>query len=294
MALTRSALTPRGFDAQDAAAVLDVINADRLPGQPMCTEAMLSEAVAGRSPVDSGWWAELDRLAVDVLRDGQGHIRGAVSYAHRARDGAGVILWLHGREEPVVVDALLDHAMGRLGDTASVTAFEFAGALAVGLEGLPVRHRPATRRALLARGFVEADLWRYMRRELPATDLPRDQRTQAAHVEADPENPGWRVEVRDADGTLLGDAQVSVAAPGVGVLWWIGVEPPHRGKGLAWPLLGSALEVLHEHGAQEVILFVDDDAPPDDPERGRGAANALYDRAGFTEIDRLCSYRRTP
>jgi hypothetical protein len=56
--------------------------------------------------------------------------------------------------------------------------------------------------------------------------------------------------------------------------------------------LGSALEALHRQGAQEAILFVDDDAPADDAERGRGAANAMYDRAGFVEIDRLCSYTR--
>ena len=289
MGAARSVLTPRAYRAADTAAVLNVINSDLVPGQPWCTEAMLSVAAAGRSPVDSGWWAELDRLAVDVLCDGQGSVHGAVSFARRARDGAGLILWLHGRENPVVVDVLVDHAIGQLADTRSVGAFEFASALTVGLEGLPVRHRPVTRQSLLARGFGEADLWRYMRRDLPAADLPRVHETQ---VMPDPDNPGWRVEAHGRDGALLGDAQVSVAAPGVGVLWWIGVEAQHRGQQVGWSLLGSALDVLHQQGAREVILYVDDDAPPDDPERGRGAANALYDRAGFTEVDRLCSYRR--
>ncbi|HWE91878.1 MAG TPA: GNAT family N-acetyltransferase [Pseudonocardiaceae bacterium] len=289
MALARSVLTPRSFDVQDTAAVLGLVNADRIPGQPLCTDAMLSEAVTGRSPVDSAWWAELDRLVVDVLCDSRGVVRGAVSYARRARDGAGLILWLHGREEPAVIEALLGHATGRLGRASSVAAFEFASALTVGLEGLPVRHRPVTRDALRARRFAEADLWRYMRRDLPAADLPR---CHDADVLPDPEHPGWRVEVRGSDGVRVGDAQVSVAAPGLGVLWWIGVAASHRGQGLGWSLLGSALDVLHQHGAREVILFVDDDASADDPERGRGAANALYDRAGFAEIDRLCSYRR--
>lgn len=289
MAITQSALTPRAFGVEDAAAVVDLINADAVPGQPACTEVMLAEAVAGRSPVDSGWWAELDRLAIDVLCDSEGAIVGAASYAQRARDGAGLILWLHGREEAAVVAALLDHAMKRLASTTTMEAFEFASALTVGLEGLPVRHRPATRQALLDRGFVEADLWRYMRRELPARDLSP---ARDALVAPDPEQPGWRIDVRGQDGAHLGDAQVSIAAPGLGVLWWISVEAPHRGKRLGWSLLGSALDVLYQHGAQEAILFVDDDAPPDDPERGRGAANALYDRAGFIEVDRLCSYRR--
>ena len=291
--MTRPVLTPRAMGAADAVAVLDVINVDRLPGQPTCTEAMLSDAVAGRSPVDSAWWAELDRLAVDVLLDGQGVVRGVVSYARRARDGAGLILWLHGREDVAVVDALVDHAIGQLSGAASVNAFEFASALTVGLEGLPARHRPVTRKTLLAKGFVEADLWRYMRRDLPATDLVTENRNDVStRVLLDSDDSGWRIEVRRPDETLLGDAQVSLAAPGLGVLWWIGVEPPHRGQRLSRFLLSSALDVLRQHGAHEVILFVDDDAPANDPERGRGSANALYDRAGFAEIDRLCSYQR--
>lgn len=82
-------------------------------------------------------------------------------------------------------------------------------------------------------------------------------------------------------------------APPIGVLWWIGVDPAHRGQGHGCQILASALDLLHQNGAREVILYVDDDAPGDDPERGRRAANALYDRAGFTEVDRLCFYQLT-
>jgi hypothetical protein len=66
-----------------------------------------------------------------------------------------------------------------------------------------------------------------------------------------------------------------------------------RGSHLGHPLLGSALALVHQQGAREVILFVDDDAPPNDPERGRGAAIPLYDRAELIEVDRLGSYRRS-
>ncbi|GAA4935844.1 hypothetical protein [Actinoplanes utahensis] len=49
--------------------------------------------------------------------------------------------------------------------------------------------------------------------------------------------------------------------------------------------------MLADLGASEAILYVDDDASGID--RDRTAANRLYDRSGFTEIDRLHSYRRT-
>ncbi|WP_079049164.1 GNAT family N-acetyltransferase [Streptomyces puniciscabiei] len=32
---------------------------------------------------------------------------------------------------------------------------------------------------------------------------------------------------------------------GTGVLWWIGVEPAARGRGLGRALLGTALDALH-------------------------------------------------
>lgn len=288
MASTRPALTPRALAPADVAAVVDIVNADRLPGQPRCTEAMLADTVAGRSPVDSGWWAELDQPAVEVVCDGAGVIRGAVSYARRRRDDTGLVLWLHGREEPSVVTTLLDQALGRLAGVATVEAFQFASALTVGLEGLPARHRRTTREALLTRGFIEADLWRYLRRDLPA-DLPL---ADGARIVPEDGQSGWRVELSD-DGVPSGQAEVSIPVPELGVVWWIDVAPRHRRRGLGRTLLGSALDTLHRHGAREVILFVDDDAPPDDPDRGRGAANTLYDRAGFIEVDRLCSYRRS-
>jgi hypothetical protein len=45
-------LFARPYVAADEAAVLRLINADRLSGQPQTTSAMLGEALAGRSPVD--------------------------------------------------------------------------------------------------------------------------------------------------------------------------------------------------------------------------------------------------
>ncbi|MEU3617698.1 hypothetical protein ABZ725_36105 [Streptomyces sp. NPDC006872] len=68
--------------------MLDLVNADRLTGQPETTRAMLAEALAGRSPVDGAWWAELEAPATDVLHDADGQALGVVSYAVRPGDPA--------------------------------------------------------------------------------------------------------------------------------------------------------------------------------------------------------------
>jgi len=272
----------------DAAAVLDLIGADLLPGQPPATPAMLTEALAGRSPVDSGWWAELAAPVTEVIHDVAGTVLGVVSSAIRPGDGAGFLLWLHCREDPPLAEALIAHALDRLG-ARTVYAFEFASALTLGLEGLPVRHRPATRRALRDAGFTGRDLWRYMRAPLPVGDLPHP----AAHLTLhESEHPrGMSLEAWE-DGTLVAEAMVGRPVAGIGVLWWIGVVPSARGHGLGAGLLGRAMDLLARLGAREAILYVDDDAPPGDAQRDRGAANALYDRAGFTEVDRLHSFSR--
>ncbi|MGW6569816.1 GNAT family N-acetyltransferase [Streptomyces sp. NPDC054975] len=91
----------------------------------------------------------------------------------------------------------------------------------------------------------------------------------------------------------MAEAVVGLPVQGTGVLWWIGVDSAARERGLGHAMLGSALDVLTGLGATEVILYVDDDAPPGDA-RDRAAANALYDNLGFTEVDRLYSYARSP
>lgn len=286
MARVASRLRARPLRESDSAVVRELINADRLPGQPEADASMLAEAVRGRSPVDAGWWAELDPVAVDVLVDADGDPQGVVSYASRDRDDAGLILWLHGRERREVVAALVEHALASLGDRAVVEAFSFASALGVGLEALPVRHRAATAQVLRDAGFAGTDLWRYMRRALPASELPRLEGVQVA-VDSD----GHRQLRWLEDGRELAEASVSMPVPDIGVLWWISVEMQARHRGLGVRMLGSALHELTVLGAGEVILYVDDDAPPDDPERGRGAANRLYDAAGFVEVDRLHSFK---
>ncbi|NED17947.1 GNAT family N-acetyltransferase [Streptomyces sp. SID9913] len=250
---------------------------------------MLAEALAGRSQVDAGWWAELDAPFTDVVQDETGAVLGVVSYAVRPSDGAGLLLWLHCREEQQPAECLVAHVLDRFG-ARTVFAFEFASALTLGLEGLPVRHRPATRAALEKAGFTGRDLWRYMHTGLPVAGLSHAEHRTVEECE-DP--PGKRLTVRDT-GEVVAEATISRPVAGIGVLWWISVAPAARDKGLGLALLGTALDLLRGLGASEAILFVDDDAPAGDPERGRTAANRLYDLAGFTEVDRLSSFTRRP
>lgn len=70
-----------------------------------------------------------------------GLVSGVFSYARRARDNAGVILWLHAAENDAVISTLLDRALTQLAATALVEPFSFASALTVGLEGLPAQRR---------------------------------------------------------------------------------------------------------------------------------------------------------
>jgi ribosomal protein S18 acetylase RimI-like enzyme len=282
-----TALSIQAMRDGDIAGVLDLINADRLPGQPVCTMAMLALATAGRSPIDSAWWEELSDLRTEVLADPAGTIVGVISYAHRSRDDAGVILWLHAREVPAVTGTLLDHALAQVADRPVVEAFSFATALGLGLEALPVRHRSTTHAALIARGFITSDLWRYMHRRLPA-DLPI-----TSYRSRPSEDHAGKVLQIEENSVVVAEATIGDPISGVGVLWWIGVDPAARGRGLGLKLLGSAMDLLGGLGAKEVILYVDDDAPDGDPERSRAAANVMYDHAGFIEVDRLHSYRLT-
>lgn len=281
-------LALRPYAPADAGAVLSLVNADRLPGQPVATPEMLHEALAGRSPVDGGWWAELDPPATHVAAGADGTVRGVVSWALRPKDDTGLILWLHCREDPRVADALLGAALTALGPRPA-QAFQLATALTRGLEALPRTYRQATHAALERAGFHGEPQWRYLLIDLPAPDLPR-----AAHVRTVPE-PGdshaRRLEVRHGGAAAEAEAVIGLPVGGTGVLWWIGVRQPSRRRGTGRSLLGSALDALSTHGAREAFLYVETNT-------GRGgdddrtAATALYRSAGFREVDTLHSYAR--
>lgn len=60
-----------------------------------------------------------------MLIDPAGRLVGVVSFASRHHDDTGV-LWLHAREQPARVAALIDHALRQLSAHAQVHAFDFA------------------------------------------------------------------------------------------------------------------------------------------------------------------------
>lgn len=287
MPVLANELAVRRYTPADQAPVLRLVNADRLPGQPVVTPEMLAEALAGRSSVDSNWWKELHTPITDVAQTTTGEVMGVVSYTTRPTDRVGVILWLHCYEDPTTAEALIQHATSQLGDR-TIHAFDFATALSLGLEGLPIRHRSTTHATLTAAGFTGEDLWRYLHAPLPVKDLPRAENVKTRPADG---GIGTQLEVRQGR-KVLAEATVGTPFQATSVLWWISVDPAARGRGLGPQLLGSALDLMNQQGAEQVILYVDDDAPAGDPERDRTAANAMYDRAGLTEVDRLWSYRR--
>ncbi|MEJ8633361.1 MULTISPECIES: GNAT family N-acetyltransferase [Streptomyces] len=271
----------------DEDAVLALVDDDRMGGQPASTPAMLDEALQGRSPVDAGWWAELEPPDVVVAEDADGVVVGAVSYALRLKDDTGQLLWLHCREDARTADVLIRHALAAFG-TREVHAFSFASALSLGLEALPVLHRPATVEALRRAGFTGERLWRYMLAALPVEGMPRLPDVRVGHEPGD--RQAWRLEAH-RDRRVVAEAVVGSPVQGTGVLRWIGVLPDLRGRGLGRAMLGNALGVLTERGADTVVLYVDDDAAAGD-ERDRTAAISLYESVGFAEVDRLYSYSR--
>ncbi|MGW7054522.1 GNAT family N-acetyltransferase [Streptomyces sp. NPDC054888] len=219
---------------------------------------MLREALEGRSHVDAGCWAELNKPVTQVAVNRASAVVGVVSYAPRARDDTGQILWLHCREDETTADALIHHAVTAL-PAPRVEAFQFASALSLGLEALPVGHRPAAVRTLEHAGFTGKRLWRYMRADLPVPTLPHLPHVHIGHDHSD--RSGRRLEARQ-DGSTVAEAVIGPPSQGVGVLWWIEVAADARGRGLGRAMLGSALDALIGLGAKEAILYVDDDAPP--------------------------------
>jgi ribosomal protein S18 acetylase RimI-like enzyme len=93
----------------------------------------------------------------------------------------------------------------------------------------------------------------------------------------------------EVGGHPVGGAELSLPAPGLGVIWWLEIEPEYRRRGLGRQLLRAARSVLAEEDVADVVLFVDHDDPK---VRDRRPALELYLAEGFTVVDHLWSYRR--
>jgi GNAT superfamily N-acetyltransferase len=270
---------PLGPDDVEALCVL--IDRDRLPGQPSCTPERVEAALAGRSTTDPWWWQELATMRTIGVEGTDGSLVGAGAVGRR-RSGDRYLLWLHAGEDRELVEAVLWPLLRGVRRGDPIFAFWSATELSVGLEGLPREHRPATHQALLDRGFGGEDRWLYLTAPAdggPPAEVPFRRRGHGTEL---------RVEF-EADGRPVGSAELSLPAPGVGVIWWLEVEPEYRRRGAGRQLLRAARSVLAEEGVDDVVLFVDHDDPK---ARDRRPALELYRAEGFTVVDHLWSYRR--
>jgi len=270
----------RPLGPDDFEALCALVDRDRLPGQPACTAERVRTALAGRSSTDPWWWRELATMRTVGVEGPDGSLVGAGALGRRRR-GDRYLLWLHAGEDPAGVEAVLWPLLRGVRRGDPIFAFWSATELSVGLEGLPRQHRPVTHEALLGRGFTGQDRWLYLSGAAasPAPDTPFRRRGHGTEL---------RVEL-DVEGTPAGGAELSLAAPGVGVIWWLEIEPEYRRRGLGRQLLRAARSVLAEEGVDDVILFVDHDDPK---ARDRRPALELYLAEGFTVVDHLWSYRR--
>lgn len=278
----------RPFESADEAGVLELLTADRLPGQPTCSTRMLADAVAGRSAtVPAGRAALEGPVVTTVLCAPGGGIAGVVCCAGRPSDAQPLLLWLHCREDFSTAQALIAQAL-QCCAAGPVHAFTLACALTRGLVGLPERHRRVTVEALRAAGFTSRGRRRYLRAELPVAGLPHLAGVQMNDTTAP---PGKHLEVRRRGHVL---AQACLERPiddGVGLIRSVTVAPHARGQGLGVGLLGNALDVLTGLGAREAIVYLDE--LPADPERDPVAALRTYAASDFTEVDRLLTFTRT-
>ncbi len=279
MAITVGGSDPpelRPFESADEAGVLELLAADRLPGQPECSARMLADAVAGRSDADLDAWAALAGTVITtVLCTPGGAIAGAVSCAGQPGDGTALLLWLHCHEDFSTAQALIAQTL-QCNDIRPVHAFTLACAITRGLVGLPEYHRRVTREALQAAGFTTRGRCRYLRAELPIAGLPHLADVQMNDTTSP---PGKHLQVR-RPGHVLAQATLERPVDGVGLIRSITVAPHARGQGMGLGLLGNALDVLVGLGAREAIVYLDEAGA--DPERDPAVALRTYAASDFT------------
>ncbi|MFE0654635.1 GNAT family N-acetyltransferase [Streptomyces sp. NPDC059534] len=264
--------------------MLELVMADLLPGLPGPTFAEFDQALEGTCPSGPAGRAGLEGVCTEVLVLAGGQVVGAVSWAVRSSDGAGMLLWLHCLDdEQHLARVLIERAVDRLG-RRTVQAFTEPTALAPA--GLPLRMRPGTRRALEACGFSGLDRWRYLHRRLE----DRGGRLYAvADVVECPGLPGWRLQLRERDGSRIGEALVALPVDGTTALQWVSLTPARRSMGNI--LLEQCLAHLADRGVREVTTVL---PAPAEGRPDLDAALALHTAAGFAEIDQLHVYTRRP
>ncbi len=165
-----------------------------------------------------------------------------------------------------------------------VYAFWIATPLTLGVEALPVEHRPVMLQVLLTTDFTGEDDWLYIK-DLPLTQQSdRRMPTEIEHIQ-----DRWKVFLYEGH-ERIAEAEIGLGRDQIGVLWWIEVQEHWRGRGLGKQLLLQARKILGDAGAHTVILYVDHD---DLTERNRLPAIRLYQSQSFIVIDHLWSYKKS-
>ena len=119
----------RDIDGADLEAVCDLVDADRLSGQPPCRVDKVQNALAGRAEIDVLYWQKLRELRSLVATSGTGGLHGAGSLGID-HDGVRYLLWLlfvdHGYDQrdprsPSIAprDSLWSTIYGRIGEGRS-------------------------------------------------------------------------------------------------------------------------------------------------------------------------------
>ncbi|MET7391229.1 GNAT family N-acetyltransferase [Streptomyces sp. NPDC005529] len=269
----------RAMGRDDHRCVLALVDADRLPGQPVAGSDLLT------APSRDG----LVRPVTLVLTDAADAVRGVVHCAVRTRDGAGLIGWLHAYEDFTTAAALVAVARAHLRPVLALYAgFGPTQAPASGvlhLPGIPRCLRPATTRALRAAGFTPAAGRLYFHHPLALPLLAPSSRFPRAEVRAQSDPAGVRLTLFAADGQVLAVAVLHTFDDGPWHLWHLGVRSDRRYRDVASHLLAQCLQTARCCGATGVIAHTDED-----DERRAG----VLQRAGFTTVDTLAVYHRRP
>jgi GNAT superfamily N-acetyltransferase len=274
--------TLRPYRPQDEPGVCDLIDADRLPGQPHCTPEGL--AAARRGLVPPVGWAVPAWPRISVLADADDRPCGIVAYLSWADMHTGDICWVHAYEDPAALRALISHAHAALAHCPQIEAFVGAPPGPLGPGGLPRTRRAATHDALVQTGFTGRRQGCYLHRRLHVEPPPAK---LVADVFPCSFPSGHRLILREA-AEPVAEALVSVGPERGGTIYWIETVPTRRRCGLGRKLLDQSLALLAERGATEVALVLDD-AEQSTPESQ--AAPGLFRSFGFTLVDQLWTYQ---
>ncbi|WP_369198969.1 GNAT family N-acetyltransferase [Streptomyces djakartensis] len=265
------------MEPDDHSPVLALIRADRLPGQPVADMHLFT----GRA---RDGLAEVTTL---VASDAGDRITGVVQCAVRASDEAGLIGWIHAREDFDTLAVLIAAARAHLGPVRVVYAgtgpTQPPDTLTCALPGIGERRRPAATRALRAAGFTPATSRHYFHH--PLTPAPARPLFPLAQMRPLTDPPGVQLTLTETDGSPLATAICHTHDHDHWQLWHLTVRDDRRYRGIGSHLLAQCLYLAHQHGAKSLAAHTDENAT---------AAARLLLAGGLTHTDTLTIHHRRP